>query len=77
MAVNRSYGSLGSVWVTYQTTSSTAVSGDDFTPASGQLLFTPGQTSQQIPLHIQEDSLPEGPEIFFLNITKVELISAR
>uniref|UniRef100_A0A3Q3W600 Adhesion G-protein coupled receptor V1 n=1 Tax=Mola mola TaxID=94237 RepID=A0A3Q3W600_MOLML len=76
VAVNRSTGSVGSVWVTYQTSGSTAVSGVDFTPASGQLLFTPGQTSQQITLHIQDDSLPEGPEMFFLNITEVELVSA-
>ncbi|XP_031160888.2 adhesion G-protein coupled receptor V1 isoform X2 [Sander lucioperca] len=76
VTVNRSLGSLGSVWVTYQTSGNTAVSGVDFTPASGRLLFTPGQTSQKVTLHIQDDSLPEGPEMFFLNITTVELVNA-
>lgn len=75
--MNRSTGSLGSVWLTYQTSGNTAVSGVDFSPASGQLLFTPGQTSEQVTLHIQDDSLPEGPEMFFLNITEVLLVNAR
>uniref|UniRef100_UPI003AAD5B8E adhesion G-protein coupled receptor V1 n=1 Tax=Centroberyx gerrardi TaxID=166262 RepID=UPI003AAD5B8E len=73
--VIRSLGSLGSVWVTYQTSGSTAVSGMDFPPASGRLLFTPGQTSGQVTLRIHDDSLPEGPEVFFLNITEVELFN--
>ncbi|XP_040899032.1 adhesion G-protein coupled receptor V1 [Toxotes jaculatrix] len=75
VTVNRSLGSLGSVWVTYRTSGDTAVSGVDFAPASGRLLFTPGQTSQQVTLYIQDDSLPEGPEMFFLNITEVELVN--
>lgn len=77
MAVNRSLGSLGSVRVTYQTSGNTADSGVDFAPASGRLLFTPGQTSQQVSLHIYDDSFPEGPEVFFLNITAVELVNVR
>ncbi|XP_076586595.1 adhesion G-protein coupled receptor V1 isoform X2 [Chaetodon auriga] len=75
VTVNRSFGSLGSVWVTYQTSGNTAVSGVDFAPASGRLFFTPGQTSQQVMLHIQDDNLPEWPEMFFLNITEVALIN--
>lgn len=77
MTVTRSSGSLGSVWVTYQTSGNTAVSEVDFSPASGRLLFAQGQTSQQVTLHIQDDSVPEGPEIFFLNVTEVELLSTR
>lgn len=77
VTVNRSLGSLGSVWVTYQTSDNTAVSGLDFVPASGRLLFTPGQTSRQVTLYIQDDSLPEGLEMFYLNITEVELINVR
>uniref|UniRef100_A0A4W6G876 Adhesion G-protein coupled receptor V1 n=1 Tax=Lates calcarifer TaxID=8187 RepID=A0A4W6G876_LATCA len=76
VSVNRYIGSLGSVWVTYETSGDTAVSGVDFTPASGRLLFTPGQTSQQVTLHIQDDSLPEETEMFFLNITEVEIVNA-
>lgn len=77
VTINRSLGTLGSVWVSYQTSGNTATSGEDFAPASGRVLFTPGETSQQITLHIQDDSLPEGPETFFLNITDVELLNLR
>ncbi|XP_069555964.1 adhesion G-protein coupled receptor V1 [Brachyistius frenatus] len=75
VTISRFFGSLGSVWVTYETSGNTAVSGMDFAPASGQLLFTPGQTSQQVTLHIQDDSLPERPEMFFINISAVELVN--
>ncbi|KAM8885173.1 adhesion G-protein coupled receptor V1 [Spinachia spinachia] len=75
VTINRSLGSLGSVWVTYRTSGNTAVSGVDFAPASGRLLFTPGQTSQQVVLHVLDDSLPEDTEMFFLNITEVELVN--
>ncbi|KAK2837424.1 hypothetical protein Q5P01_014636 [Channa striata] len=76
VTVNRSLGALGSVWVSYQTLGDTAVSGVDFQPASGRLLFTPGQTSQQLTLRIVDDSFPEGPEMFFINITEVALVNA-
>ncbi|XP_075895105.1 adhesion G-protein coupled receptor V1 isoform X2 [Nelusetta ayraudi] len=75
VTVHRSLGSLGAVWLTYQTSGGSADSGDDFAAASGRLLFSPGQTSQPLTLLILDDSLPEGPETFFLNITKVELVN--
>ncbi|XP_041856249.1 adhesion G-protein coupled receptor V1 [Melanotaenia boesemani] len=75
VTVSRSFGSFGSVWVTYETSGSTAVSGIDFVPAFGRLLFNPKETSKQVTVHIQDDSLPEGPEMFFLNITNVELVN--
>lgn len=77
VTVIRSLGNLGSVWVTYQTSGSTATSGLDFDPASGRLLFTPGQTIQHIPLRVLDDDLPEEPEEFYLNITEVELLNIR
>lgn len=77
VTINRSSGSLGAVWVTYQTSGNTAVSGVDFVPASGRLFFTEGQTSDQVTLHVQDDGLPEGPEMFFFNITDVELVNVR
>ncbi|XP_029019275.1 adhesion G-protein coupled receptor V1 isoform X2 [Betta splendens] len=76
VTVTRSLGSLGRVWVAYQTSGDTAVSGADFKPASGQLLFNAGQTSQQLALNVTDDSLPEGPEMFFLNLTDVSLVNA-
>ncbi|KAK5871603.1 hypothetical protein PBY51_004474 [Eleginops maclovinus] len=75
VTVTRSLGSVGSVWVSYQTSADTALSGVDFAPASGRLLFTPGQISQQLTLQIQDDDLPEDHETFQLNITDVELVN--
>ncbi|XP_014844179.1 PREDICTED: G-protein coupled receptor 98 isoform X1 [Poecilia mexicana] len=75
VTVIRSYGSLGSVLVTYQTSGYTAVSGMDFTPASGRLLFTPGLKSHDVTVHIRDDNLPERPELFFINITHAELLN--
>uniref|UniRef100_A0A669EYL3 Adhesion G-protein coupled receptor V1 n=1 Tax=Oreochromis niloticus TaxID=8128 RepID=A0A669EYL3_ORENI len=75
VSIIRSFGNEGSVLVTYESSSSTALSGLDFAPASGQLLFTPGQKLQQVALRIQDDSLPEGPEVFFVNITAVALVN--
>uniref|UniRef100_A0A667Y0L3 Adhesion G-protein coupled receptor V1 n=1 Tax=Myripristis murdjan TaxID=586833 RepID=A0A667Y0L3_9TELE len=75
VTVIRSLGTLGTVWVTYQTSGSTAVSGVDFSPASGRLLFTPGQIARQVMLRIHDDDLPEGPEVLYLNITEVELFN--
>ncbi|KAK7934133.1 hypothetical protein WMY93_005029 [Mugilogobius chulae] len=75
VTVARSLGALGSVWLSYETSGSTAVSGVDFTAASASLLFHPGQTSQHITIYINDDSQPEGPEIFQLNITKVEHVN--
>lgn len=77
VTVTRSLGTLSRVWVTYQTSGDTAVSGVDFNPASGRLLFDAGQTSQQLTLHVMDDSLPEGPEMFFLNLTAVSLVNDR
>uniref|UniRef100_A0A673Z153 Adhesion G-protein coupled receptor V1 n=1 Tax=Salmo trutta TaxID=8032 RepID=A0A673Z153_SALTR len=75
VTVVRSMGTFGSVWVTYQTASSVAVSGVDFTEASGRLLFSPGQTTRGVTLSIHDDDLPEGPEEFYLNIITVELLN--
>nr|XP_029492889.1 adhesion G-protein coupled receptor V1-like [Oncorhynchus nerka] len=75
VTVVRSMGRFGSVWVTYQTAGSVAVSGMDFTSASGRLLFGPGQTTRGVTLSIHDDDLPEGPEEFYLNITTVELLN--
>ncbi|XP_036069486.1 adhesion G-protein coupled receptor V1 isoform X2 [Oryzias melastigma] len=75
VTVFRFLGSLGSVLVNYRTSGSSAVSELDFRPSSGQLLFNPGQTSQNVPVFIKDDNLPEGPEVFFINITNVELVN--
>uniref|UniRef100_A0A8B9KGD3 Adhesion G protein-coupled receptor V1 n=1 Tax=Astyanax mexicanus TaxID=7994 RepID=A0A8B9KGD3_ASTMX len=73
VTVVRSMGLLGSVWVSYQTEGRTAVIGLDFNQSSGRLLFSPGDSFKIITLKILDDSLPEGPEEFYLNITQVAL----
>ncbi|KAM9822621.1 adhesion G-protein coupled receptor V1 isoform 2-T2 [Syngnathus typhle] len=75
VTISRTLGSLRSVWVTYQTSGSTAVSGEDFASASGRLLFTPGLTARHVSVRILDDSLPEGPETFYVNITDVDLVN--
>ena len=77
MTVVRSGGSLGEVALSYETTGGSAFSRLDFSPEAGRLLFAPGQTSQEVPLRIVDDVLPEGPEEFHLNITSVELLNVR
>ncbi|KAJ3604248.1 hypothetical protein NHX12_028989, partial [Muraenolepis orangiensis] len=76
VTVVRSLGSLGDVEVSYETWAGSALSGLDFAPASGHLLFAAGQTSRDILLRIFDDVLPEGPEEFHLNITGVALLNA-
>uniref|UniRef100_A0A8B9KDR7 Adhesion G protein-coupled receptor V1 n=1 Tax=Astyanax mexicanus TaxID=7994 RepID=A0A8B9KDR7_ASTMX len=75
VTVVRSMGLLGSVWVSYQTEGRTAVIGLDFNQSSGRLLFSPGDSFKIITLKILDDSLPEGPEEFYLNITQVQLLN--
>lgn len=71
----RSHGSLGHVHLWYQMYNGTALGDVDFASNSGQLLFEPGEQIQQISVDILDDSIPEGPEDFFVKILKVELQS--
>ncbi|XP_072520807.1 adhesion G-protein coupled receptor V1 isoform X2 [Salminus brasiliensis] len=75
VTVVRSMGLLGSVWVSYHTEGRTAVSGLDFEQSSGRLLFNPGDSFRVITLKVLDDSLAEGPEEFYLNITQVQLFN--
>ncbi|XP_035385851.1 adhesion G-protein coupled receptor V1 [Electrophorus electricus] len=75
VTVVRSMGLLGSVWVSYHTEGSSALSSLDFEQSAGRLLFSPDQASRVIPLKILDDSLPEGPEEFHINISQVQLLN--
>ncbi|XP_061116243.1 adhesion G-protein coupled receptor V1 [Conger conger] len=75
VTVQRSMGLLGSVWLFYETVSGVAVGGSDFTHTAGRLLFGPGVAARSVSVEILDDSLPEGPEEFYLNITHVELLN--
>lgn len=68
---------MARVQLWYQTLSSSAVGGSDFAPVTGQLVFGPGEASRPISVEILNDELPEGPEEFFINITRVEILGGR
>ncbi|XP_032297180.1 adhesion G-protein coupled receptor V1 isoform X2 [Coturnix japonica] len=83
--INREFGSLGTINVTYatvtgldsvsnQTEPTLAEPGDDYIPASGSLILEEGETSAAINITILEDDIPEVQEFFLVNLTSVELI---
>ncbi|XP_058132092.1 adhesion G-protein coupled receptor V1 [Dasypus novemcinctus] len=85
--INREFGSLGIVNVTYitvpgmlslknQTKGDLAEPGVDFVPVVGFLILGEGETSAAINITILEDDIPELEEYFLVNLTYVELIMA-
>ena len=61
--------SLQTVTVDYATTGGTATSGSDFTPASGTLTFSPGDTTESVIVTIADDDLDESDETFSLTLS--------
>ncbi|HUE72092.1 MAG TPA: Calx-beta domain-containing protein [Pirellulaceae bacterium] len=57
------------VTVDYATFDGTATAGSDFSPASGTLTFTSGQSSKWIYVTIAGDTLPEPDETFFVGLS--------
>ncbi len=55
--------------VDYATANGTGSAGSDYTATSGKLAFAPGQTTQTMVVTIQGDTLTEGPETFFVNLS--------
>lgn len=55
--------------VNYGTSGGSAVSGVDFTAAAGTLTFSPGVTSQPIPVSITTDALDEDSEDFTVTLS--------
>ncbi|NXA31973.1 GPR98 protein, partial [Eudromia elegans] len=83
--INREFGSLGTVNVTYatvpalltirnETDMTIAEPGTDYIPVSGSLILEEGETSAAINITILEDDLPEMQEFFLVNLSSVELI---
>uniref|UniRef100_G1KP04 Adhesion G-protein coupled receptor V1 n=1 Tax=Anolis carolinensis TaxID=28377 RepID=G1KP04_ANOCA len=83
--INREFGSLGVINVTYTTVSGfldlknqtegiLAEPGVDYIPLSGSLLIDEGETSAVINVTILEDNVPEIQEFFLVNLTSVEII---
>ncbi|KAF1420925.1 G-protein coupled receptor 98, partial [Spheniscus magellanicus] len=83
--INREFGSLGAINVTYatvpglltlsnQTEGTLAEPGADYIAVSGSLILEEGETSAAINITILEDDAPEVQEFFLVNLTSVELI---
>uniref|UniRef100_A0A8C5P4D2 Adhesion G-protein coupled receptor V1 n=1 Tax=Jaculus jaculus TaxID=51337 RepID=A0A8C5P4D2_JACJA len=85
--INREFGSLGAINVTYatvpgtlslknQTEGNLAEPEVDFVPVVGFLVLEEGETAAAINITILEDDIPELEEYFLVNLTHVELIMA-
>ena len=57
------------VSVDYATADDTAHTPGDYVARNGQLVFTPGQTSKQVTVQVNGETLDETNETFFLNLT--------
>ncbi len=67
--VTLSGASSQTVTVQYATADGTAVAGTDYSVASGSLTFSPGQTSKTFVVLVTGDTLNEGPETYFVNLS--------
>ena len=68
-AVSLSRASSGEVSVDYATADGTATAGEDYTAASGTLVFAPGMTSHTVSVPILDDAVDEGKETFVLRLS--------
>jgi hypothetical protein len=66
--VTLSAASGQTVTVSWSTADGTAVSGDDYQPASGTLTFNPGETSKTFSVATVGDTLAEASETFFVDL---------
>jgi hypothetical protein len=64
-----SAASASTVTASFATASGTATSGTDFTPNSGTITFTAGQTMQTINVSVLGDITPEADETLLVNLT--------
>ncbi|XP_031951066.1 adhesion G-protein coupled receptor V1 isoform X10 [Corvus moneduloides] len=83
--INREFGSLGAINITYatvqglvslsnQTEGTLAEPGADYVAVSDSVILKEGETSAAINVTILEDDVPEVQEFFLVNLTSVELI---
>lgn len=59
------------VIVDYFTSNGTATEPADYTAVNGPLFFSPGQTLKTVTVPVNGDTLQEGDETFFVNLTNV------
>ena len=74
LTIVRDSGQSGQVNVQYTTTSSVAEDDADFIATSGWVTFSSNQNEATVSVLIINDDLPEPPEVFYVNLTRVELI---
>ncbi|NJO41721.1 MAG: hypothetical protein HC769_21015 [Cyanobacteria bacterium CRU_2_1] len=67
--VTRMGSSTGSVSVSYSTSNSSAMAGQDFTTTSGTLTFAAGETNKTIAVAITQDTSFENGEVFQISLT--------
>ncbi|MGN6733433.1 MAG: Calx-beta domain-containing protein, partial [Candidatus Binatia bacterium] len=67
--VSLSPSSSQPVTASYSTTDGNAVAGSDYVAAAGVLTFNPGESSKTITVLVNGDTIVEGDETFFLNLT--------
>ena len=63
--------------VSFTTTPGTAEAYKDFFPKADTLDFQHGQNQKNIEITLEQDDIPEGPEMFYINITSVRRIIPR
>jgi hypothetical protein len=62
------------ITVHYQTANDTALAGSDYTAASTDVIFAPGETWQQISIAVLGDRLPESTESFLVNLSSTDAV---
>ncbi|HEX8180893.1 MAG TPA: Calx-beta domain-containing protein [Pyrinomonadaceae bacterium] len=67
--VSLSATSANTVLVNYATANGTAIANSDYTPVSGTLTFSPGQTSKTLSVPVIGDASVESNETFFVNLS--------
>jgi uncharacterized repeat protein (TIGR01451 family) len=53
----------------YFTSDASAVAGEDYDARRGTVVFQPGETNQFVQVPVREDSISEGGQLLFLNLT--------
>lgn len=67
--VSLSWATTQTVTINYGTANGTAIAPTDYTSASGQLIFNPGETSKTISISVNGDTTQEMMEQFFVNLS--------
>src|SRR5262249_23024761 len=65
---------ITSVWVTWSTASGTAIPGLDYNSASGNVIFSTGETTETVSVTVRGDVLFEPNETFFVNISTTDTV---